>query len=350
MTDGEAPISSAQPALAADAPNPPETPEAASAWLPPLLVGFGYLLFWQIAPRIRSDALGAMLVSTVIGLSLIIWFTALFARSFRTPAALGINFLLSAAVIIPFQVMIVTGRPLPPWTWLMAIPGLPHLLLVWLAASLGALLSFLLRGANMIPPIAAVLALVDIWTVLLGGPVQKIMQSQNPTAKAITRAMTVQLPRPRPTGASPIPANLVVGFADFLFIAFFVAAISRFVSGRRVYSKMLWTLVVVLSLYMLIVFIYGSNLPALLPLSVVMIALNWRHFHYDRSEAFALLYAALFIVLIAGGFWYFGNRKVAPTPEELERDKPRAGLPVRLQSNALCRNASCCVVVKSLTV
>jgi hypothetical protein len=326
MTDGEAPIPSAQPAPAADAPKPPETPEAVSAWLPPLLVGLGYLFFWQVAPRIRSDSTGAILFSTVVGLSLIIWFTALFARSFRSPAALLANFLLSAAVIVPFQVMIVTRTPMPPWTWLMAIPGLPHLLLVWLAASLGALLSFLLRGANMIPPVAAVLALVDIWTVLLGGPVQKIMESQNPTAKAITRAMTVQLPRPSPTGATPIPANLVVGFADFLFIAFFVAAISRFVSGQRVYSRMLWTLVVVLNLYLIIVFFGGWPLPALLPMSVIMIALNWRHFHYDRSEAFALLYAALFIVLIAAGFWYFGNRKVAPPPEELERDKPRAML------------------------
>jgi hypothetical protein len=42
-----------------------------------------------------------------------------------------------------------------------------------------------------------------------------------------------------------------------------------------------------------------------------MIALHWRQFHYERSELYALLYAALFIALIAAGFWYFGRQRDA---------------------------------------
>src|SRR5438477_524299 len=128
-----------------DAPPPaqtdiaPENPSAKSPvkWLSPVLIALGYLLFWQIAPR------------------------------------------------LPF-------------------------------GCLGVLLSRLLRSANMIPPVAAVLALVDIWTVLLGGPVQKAIESQTPASKAVVSAMTVPLPSAPKTGAAPF---VVVGFADFLFAA-----------------------------------------------------------------------------------------------------------------------------------
>ena len=161
----------------------------------------------------------------------------------------------------------------------------------------------------MIPPVAAVLALGDIWTVFLG-PVGKIVRSDNPTASKITEAMTVPLPAPTKTGASPISPTLVIGFADFLFIAFFVAAITRFVPNERAYLRLLGILIILLSAYMLVVYFSGWSLPALLPLAVVMLALHWRYFHYSRSEMFALLYAGVFILLIGAGFWYMNQHFV----------------------------------------
>lgn len=278
--------------------------------LAPILIGLAYLAFWQIAPRIPTGSIGAVIVSTVIALVLAIWLPARFGYNLRrSPAWAVANAVVAAAVIVPLQVMVVTRhRIILPWELIGYIPGLPFLALIWLAASLGVLLSFLVRGANMIPPIAAVLALVDIWTVLLGGPVQKIMQSENPTARAVTQVMTVPLPAPRQrTGAAPI--NGSVGFADFLFIAFFVASIGRFVPSRSAYLRTLYGLIVVLSVYMLAVLFLGLNLPALVPMAVTMLALHWRHFHYERSELYALLYASLFIALIAAGFWYFGRQR-----------------------------------------
>jgi hypothetical protein len=326
---GETPTSPDLPSPPADpyAPGVHAPTERLPGWAATLLIGLGYLLFWQITLRMRTDSLGAILTSTIIALGIILWFAARFARSFRTPTALVINSLVAAATIIPLQVAVVTGRPLYPWAWLVTVPGLPHLLTVWLAASLGGLLSFLLRGANMIPPVAAVLALVDIWTVLLGGPVQQVMESENRTARAITQVMTVPLPRPAPRGASPIPAPLVVGFADFFFIAFFVAGISRFVPEPRVYRRMVAVLIGVLCGYMLVVFFTQWSLPALVPMAVVMLALHWRHFHYQRSEAFALLYAGLFIAVIAGAFWFFSRRAAPPEPIDPDADRPRAQMP-----------------------
>lgn len=285
-------------------------PSGWAVWGPPVFIGLIYLAFWQIAPRIRTESLGAILVSTVLGLALIVWFNAQIARGFRRPSQFAWSLLITAAAIIPLQALSFTGKLIPPWSWMLAVKGLPHLVLVWMASSLGGLLSFLLRGANMIPPVAAVLALVDIWTVLLGGPVGKIVQSDNPTAVKVTKMMTVPLPAPEPRGATPM--QLVVGFADFLFIAFFVAAITRFVPPERVYRRMLLALIVVLGAYMLVVAFTGWPLPALLPLAVVMLALHWRYFQYSRSEVFAMLYAGLFILLIGAGFWYMSQHTAIP--------------------------------------
>jgi hypothetical protein len=288
-------------------------------WLEPAGIGAAYLGFYLVARSVRSESVGAVLTTTVVSLGLIIWFAARLSRSIATPRAALWSALAAAAIILPLKVMFVLvtrgalHRALPPWTWLLSVPGLADLIFVWFAVSLGTLLSFIVRTANLIPPVAAVLALVDAWTVLLGGPVQKLMESENPTAQVVTQAMTIKLPSPSPVGtASPIPPAQVVGFADFLFIAFFVAAICRFVPAAHAYKRMVVALIVVLSGYMLIVFFFGWSLPALVPMSVVMIALHWRYFHYERNEAFALLYAALFILVIAVGFWYYGRKAMPP--------------------------------------
>lgn len=306
MSDGAPPSAPETVAPIPPAATHTESPSGLSVWAPPVLIACGYLAFWQIAPRIRTDAVGAMILSTVVGLALIVWFSAQFARGYREPASFALSALTAAAALVPLQLMLYTRNAVPPWRWILFVPGLPDLLMVWLAASLGGLLSFILRGANMIPPVAAVLALVDIWTVFLG-PVGKIVKSDSSVARSVTNALTATLPAPTPTGAAPIPPHLIVGFADFLFIAFFVSAISRFVPSSRVYRRMLLTLIAILGAYMLVVFFSGWNLPALLPLAVIMIALHWRYFQYSRSELFALLYAGLFIVLIGAGFWYMNR-------------------------------------------
>src|SRR5437763_16231487 len=166
----------------------------------------------------------------------------------------------------------------------------------------------------MIPPVAAVLALVEILTVLLGGPVKQIMESPNLVAHAVTQAMTAQMPSIR-MGAAPYRPSSMVGFADFVFIAFFVAAVCRFVQVQGTYKKTLVGLIAVLCAYMPLVHFFDWNLPALVPMGAIMIALHWRHFHYERSEAFALLYAGVFIAIIALGFWYFGKRNVSPAEQ-----------------------------------
>lgn len=292
----------------AQTPARPQAP-GGGGWAAPFGAGALYLVFCYVAPRVRTNSTGAMLVSTILSLALVICFAALLARQLRTPRTILVSGILAAVIAIPLRVLLISGSPMA-FGLHARVPGLLDILFIWLAVSLGAALSRILRGANLIPPVAAVLALVDVWTVMLGGPVQHLMQSSHPAAQAVTRFATVQLPSPRPHGAAPMSA--VVGFADFLFVAFFVAAMYRLAPGGATFRRTVVGLVVVLCAYMLVVFQTGWALPALLPMAITMIALHWRHFHYDRSEAFALLYAAVFIVLILAGFWYYSSRLTPP--------------------------------------
>jgi hypothetical protein len=282
---------------------------------PPLFVALIYLAFWQIAPRIPLSSIGAVAVSTIISLALGIWLPAQLGYKLRDSPKMALaNLGCTVLVAMPIMAMaVLRHRIVFPWSVVVAVPGLPFAAIIWFAGSAGALLSFLVRGANMIPPIAAVLALVDIWTVLFNGPVQRMMMSDSPTAHSVTAVMTVPLATTRQAeGARPMGG--LIGFADFLFVAFFTAAIGRFAGDRRTYLRSLYGLIGVLSAYMLVVMFREISLPALVPIAVTMIALHWRQFHYERSELYALVYAALFIALIAAGFWYFGRQHdAAPT-------------------------------------
>ena len=264
-----------------------------------------YLIYWQIAPRIRDDRIGTVLISTLVSLALVVVVTGTLARGVQsTRRALALT-MLAAAVVVPIRVMAAFGYMAPPWRWIVAVPGLADLGFIGLGAGCGILLSHLVRSANMVPPVAAVLALVDIWTVTMGGPVHQIMTSDRTGAQKVVEAMTVRLPATT-AGAAPIA---VVGFADFLFIAFFTAAMCRFAGTREGYRRTVWPLAVILSLYMLVVLITGLRLPALVPMAVVVIATHWKRFHYARSEVFALLDAGLVIAVIIAGAVLMGALK-----------------------------------------
>ncbi|MGC8666519.1 MAG: hypothetical protein ACP5VE_00185 [Chthonomonadales bacterium] len=293
-----------------------------ASWWPAILAAAAYPLFWQVVRRIHTDSEGAVLLSTVASLAIIITFTAQFARAIPSGRVLVMHILMSSGIAIPVRLLL-AGHPSSRAAALVMDSGIPDLLFVWFAASLGSALSLLIRAANMIPPVAAVLALVDVWTVLLGGPVHRIMVSPNRVAQAVTRAMTVELPAPS-AGAAPIQPISVVGFADFLFIAFFTAAVCRYMPSPNAFARTLKALILVLCAYMLLVHLTGWALPALLPMAVVMIALHWRHFHYNRSEAFALAYAAVFIALIATGFWLMSRRSSAMGPMAPARPPARS--------------------------
>jgi hypothetical protein len=313
----ESPLDSSQPPVSPETPVEPGPPPAPNR---PTLVGregrlafvtgVGYLLFWPLVRAISSGAMLIVAATTLISLFLVLLFTVRLARAMRSPRAIGLNLLLSLLVVLP-SFFPLLSRLVPFWAgWRALLPfwqhysllfhtvnGLHALGLIWLAASIGVAVSRLAGEFKLLLPMGVALALVDLWAVFGGGLVETAVSGKSTLARTAMNALTVQLPTLQPkTGAAPFP--LLIGFADFLFISVFFACFVRFdIPARRTFQ----VLFVTLFLYMGAVFLGGISLPALAPIAAVVIGMNWRRFRYERSEAFALLYAGL---LLCGALLY----------------------------------------------
>lgn len=269
-----------------------------------------YLIFYQITPRLPFSDMRAVAATTLLSLPLMLLFAVRAARAMRTPRALALGLCISGTLILPSVLIPLLLHLMPGWwgwrTLSPAIglygwglygltPGLDGLLLIWFAASLGALIARMVREMKLLLPMAVALAVVDIWAVFGGGLVAQAQSGKAPVTAKAMQALTAKLPTITPkSGAAPL--QLAIGFADFLFVALFFACFAKFgIPSRNTFLVLCGALVG----YMIYVAVTGTALPALVPIAVVVICMNLRRFRYERSEVFALLYAGLIIVGLA---------------------------------------------------
>lgn len=284
-----------------------------------VVVGLSYLLFVKIAGLIPNSSIAVVVLTTLLSLPILLLFTVRVARALRRPGAIAASLLVSGLLIAPSILIPVIARSTIGWPgWRTIAPGfqfymktlhavtaLDGLLLIWFAASLGALVSRLVRETKILLPMAVALACVDLYVVFGGGLVTQAQSGKSPVAKQAMQALTVKLPTTSKPPGGAAPMQLAIGFADFLFIALFFACFARFgIPSRRTFIA----LCVVLAAYMGYVALTDIALPALVPIAVVVIGMNLREFRYERSEAFALLYAGLIVAAVAGGFYFFSHR------------------------------------------
>lgn len=263
------------------------------------LSAFAYLLLFRLASYLPS-ANEALAATTLASLFLLLLFTASLARTIRTERE-WIGLTAGCAILL------IAARNPSLRGVAGLLPGFDGLMMVGLGVSAGTLISYLIKEVKMLLPAGVMLALVDLYVVFGGGLVAQATSGKSAQAAQLMKAFTVVLPTTQATtGAEPM--QLAVGFADFLFIALFFACFRRFgVPSRKTFQA----LTVVLILYMFAVLFTGTPLPALVPIAVVVIAMNFRHFKYEREEKFALLYAGL-IVLTLFGYLFYVSRKPHP--------------------------------------
>jgi hypothetical protein len=265
-----------------------------------LLAAACYLLLFNVSPLLPLSGYSVIAALTLVSLILVLLFTVTAARAMRTGRASNVSLVLAGLLAVPYVLMKLLSTQFPEWNWqsilqsplvvayfrLLSIPGVIGLFLIWFATCVGVLIARLVREMKILLPMAVVLALVDLYVVFGGGLVTQAQSGNAPVA----------LPAASPkTGAAPM--QLAVGFADFLFIATFFTCFARFgVPSRRTFI----TLCIVLTGYMMIVAIREVSLPALVPIAVVIIGMNLRHFRYSREESFAMLYAGIIVAAVLG--------------------------------------------------
>lgn len=189
---------------------------------------------------------------------------------------------------------------------ILAVSTFTDLTLLVGAVCFGNIASRLLKTPNMLGPVCAVIALIDIWGVLFGGIVAQLMEK---TPEIAARAMT-QGPQ---VGAATASAYAIpmphIGVGDYLFLGLLFGALVRNDLNWR--AAMYWTVPLVCGALLAITFGFIPALPGLLFIALGVAIPNWSSFRYTREEKFALLYAGGFVAVLTIAL-YFGFTSLLP--------------------------------------
>jgi hypothetical protein len=180
--------------------------------------------------------------------------------------------------------------------------------LLLLATFFGLLVARMIRHANMVGPIGVMVALIDIWGVLFGGIVSKLLT--NKSTQGLAGHAMASGPR---LGAASAKFHLAlpdVGIGDYLFLALFLGVLVRFGMNWRASAIWMWA-GVSLALLAIVLLPFVPALPGLLFLGAGAVLPNLRYFQFTREERFALLYAGVFVLLLTVAL-YFGLTSMLP--------------------------------------
>lgn len=195
-------------------------------------------------------------------------------------------------------------------------------LLLW-CFGLGALVALLIKDRNLLLPVALFLAGFDVFLVTFPlGPVQQVLQRQ----PEVFTKVAYSVPKVAESGqAVGVHIGSYVGPADFIFLSMFFVTLFKFKLRTR--QTLPWMILALVG-YLLVVLIFGSArlgpislsaLPALLPIGLVVLIVNFREFKMKTDEWIG----TAIIGLIALGLAYAGvsaasraqqARPVAPLP------------------------------------
>ena len=185
---------------------------------------------------------------------------------------------------------------------------------------LGILLSPIIREPNVLLPVALVAMPIDYL-----GAMTSIGFTQNMVANhpGIVRGVSVPVPS---VGGSAHHGGLhpigFIGPGDILFVAFFFAVVLRLNLNVR---GTFWWIYGLLTLTMLVVLVMGINIAALVPMGLAVLIANFRYFKLKREEVFATVYAALFILALITGFYFYAHSRFSHSDAQGNTDaKPIA--------------------------
>lgn len=200
------------------------------------------------------------------------------------------------------------SRVNPPSELTMGLYRVVHGYLLMLAAvGLGTTLSKLIREKNLLAPVIPFAAMVDVLTVLMpGGFVRQVMEKAPKVAEHA--ALAVMAAPNAPEVSARLTPLAIIGAGDFVFLALYAACLIRFrLRVRATMMGLFIALWVYLGLVLWVLPALGlpSRLPALVPMAIVTLALNWRAFQLSREETIAsVVVTTLALAIIA---WLFAR-------------------------------------------
>lgn len=157
------------------------------------------------------------------------------------------------------------------------------------AGGLGIALGTVIREPNILVPAGVFAAFAD-FVVVNFGTVHKALQSQK--GQAVVAAVSAKVP-----AVHPKLVPLTIGPADFLFLGLFLICAVKFDMGLRRNGTAL-ALVLAASLVVIQLDLLAA-LPALAPMSITFVVLNWRKFRLSREE----IISTAVVIVLAGALF-----------------------------------------------
>ncbi|MBW3625463.1 MAG: hypothetical protein KY468_18870 [Armatimonadetes bacterium] len=171
---------------------------------------------------------------------------------------------------------------LGPWT---------NLSLIAATVLLGAFISLAVKDAPLLLPVLLVGGIVDYWGVYYGTTHQVIKNAPQIVERVSAKVPSVSF------GGIYVPPT-TIGPGDFLFLGIFFACMYRF--GFDV-KRTFWMFYVLLLVSLVLVNVFPIPIPALVPMAVAMLAVNWRKLRLSRAELYATAYVLAFLVVLLVG-------------------------------------------------
>lgn len=269
-----------------------------------LRIGLGYVSF-PLAWLPVADAVLAVLFLTVPVVAL--FFAANDAWTGRSATLFTVGGILVQAAAI----LIGTYLPIALWGQ-GALGAIAQAALTCWCVGLGALLATLIKEKNILLPIAIFLAAYDFFLVLTPwGFTQKLLKVAQPVFTKVAAQIPAASATPTHGLAHP---SAFVGMADLVFLAMFFIALFRFRMRTR---QTLYAVVPALLVYLAIVVLAHGHrflgfpldaLPALVPIGIAVLAVNWREFQLTREEKTSTAVLAI----LAIGFLIFAATRPRP--------------------------------------
>ena len=170
---------------------------------------------------------------------------------------------------------------------------------------LGILLSPIIREPNVLLPVALVAMPIDYLGAMTSIGFTNRMVAQHPDF-----VKHVSVPVPGVGSATHYGGLAPIGFigpGDVLFVAFFFAVVLRLNMNVR---GTFWAIYGLLTATMLFVLSpWGFNIAALVPMGLAVLLANFRYFKLKREEVFATLYAAILILALVTGFYFYAHSR-----------------------------------------
>ncbi|MFM9874664.1 MAG: hypothetical protein ACKVQS_14505 [Fimbriimonadaceae bacterium] len=244
-----------------------------------------------------------------------------------TPAMIASIFTTAIFIVIPF-VGLFCGASFnwkPPQAWILLLTGVilhggafvflrqvrvdpltglifqnfMQLGMLFWTLGLGILVAILIREKNMLLPIAIFLAGMDALLILTPFTPQARIAAENPDiiGNIGLRVPEVRVATPGiPQAAIAISDIGFVGPADLFISAMFFAAMFRY--GMRAKQTAIW-LIPVLIIYLFVVLLTHIPLPALVPIGLTALIVNWKEFKLLKDEKIATWMVSIIAVAMA---------------------------------------------------